>query len=234
MEPKGTKLESRLGYRFKSGSLLARALIHRSYAHENDRPDHNEPLEFLGDAVLGFLVAERIFKRREDLDEGGMTRLRASLVNMRALAQRAERLELGEELKLGVGEERSGGRAKPSILADAYEAVIGAVFLDGGVRAARSFIGREFGESITSARERRGKGHDAKTALQELLQARGWELPRYEPSGRSGPDHARVYEVTVYVQGEAAGRGEGSSKKTAEQDAARRALGTLRKGSGPK
>ncbi|GAB4372204.1 MAG: ribonuclease III [Acidobacteriota bacterium] len=218
------ELERALGHVFRDRALLRRALVHRSWAHEHGEADHNEPLEFLGDAVIGFLVAERIVRRRPELDEGAMTRLRARLVNTRALADQARRLGLGKALALGRGEELTGGRDKDSLLADAFEAVIGALFLDGGVRAARRFVNRIVAKEIDESRSGRGGQRDAKTALQELAQARGWPLPAYHVIAEQGPDHARRFVVEVRLPGGRSGRGEGSSKKRAEQRAARAAL----------
>ncbi|UCF66381.1 MAG: ribonuclease III [Acidobacteriota bacterium] len=224
-----TRLEHALGYGFDSRALLRRALVHRSFAHESDETDHNEPLEFLGDAVLGFLVAERIVRRRPDLDEGGMTRLRASLVNTRSLAREARQLRLGEVMLLGRGEELSGGREKASLLADTLEAVIGAVFLDGGIRPTRSLINRLFGRRIDQLPPVVARNADPKTQLQELVQARGWPLPRYRLHRQLGPDHAREFVVEVLVNGEVLGQGSGSAKKRAEQAAASAALERLSK-----
>lgn len=223
-------VEAQLNYTFKDSAILRQALVHRSYAHERGDELHNEPLEFLGDAVLGFVVAERIVRRRPDLDEGAMTRLRARLVNTRSLADEAKRLGLGEALLLGRGEERTGGRDKPSLLADALEAVIGAVFLDGGVRAARTFVMRLFARAIEETPGRGARSRDPKTALQEFLQARGLALPVYSLSGQEGPDHARAFVIEVIVDGRVLGLGRGTAKKRAEQEAAAIALDKLRKG----
>lgn len=221
-------IENALGYAFRDRDLLLRALTHRSAAHENRIPEHNEPLEFLGDAVLNFLVAERIVRRRPELDEGAMTRLRASLVNTHRLAKEAFALDLGRAIRLGRGEDRSGGRQKLSILADAVEAIIGAVYLDSGIRSARALILRLFGEQIDTAREKTPSNWDPKTRLQEYLQARGEELPLYRLVGQTGPDHSRQFVVEVVVNGKSLGTGHGSAKKRAEQEAASAALKALR------
>jgi ribonuclease-3 len=222
-------VEEALDYRFRDRTLLRQALVHRSWAHEHGEERNNEPLEFLGDAVLGFLVAERIVRRRPDLDEGGMTRLRARLVNTRHLALEAEALGLGDALLLGRGEELSGGRTKHSLLADSFEAVLGAVFLDGGVRAARRLVWRLFGAFIDEVAGTSGRrGLDPKTELQELLQARGTSLPVYRVLEASGPDHARHFRVAVLVGDEICAEGKGSAKKRAEQAAAAAALAVLR------
>lgn len=224
------RLEAALGYHFEDRGLFRQALLHRSYAHEFGEPHHNEPLEFLGDAVLGFLVAERIVRRRPDMDEGGMTRLRAALVNTTRLAGEARRIGLGPALLLGRGEENSGGREKPTILADGLEALIGAMFLDGGTRPVRTLVTRLFRHAIEGAGSGGGvdrAARDAKTELQERVQGNGWALPRYRLAEQTGPDHARQFVVEVLVRGEICGRGVGTSKKRAEQAAAQAALSTL-------
>lgn len=217
-------IERALGYSFRDRGLLERALTHRSAAHELRTSDHNEPLEFLGDAVLSFLVADRIVRRRSDLDEGAMTRLRASMVNTHRLAKEAVRMDLGRAVRLGKGEESSGGREKLSILADTTEALIGAIYLDGGIRPVRSLILRLFGPEIDHAGTRPAGNWDPKTRLQELVQARGILLPEYRLISESGPDHSREFEVEVLVEGQVIGRGVGSAKKRAEQAAASEAL----------
>lgn len=221
-------VQSRLGHRFRKLALLHQALVHRSYAHEQGGTLHNEPLEFLGDAVVGFLVAERIVRRHPELDEGAMTRLRARLVNTRALADRARRLGIGEALLLGRGEDRSGGRNKNSLLADGFEAVVGAVFLDGGVRAARALVNRVFADDLDAAPEGVTRSRDPKTALQEELQGQGQGLPEYRVASQQGPDHARLFVIEVVIGGAVRGVGKGSSKKRAEQEAAAAALRELR------
>lgn len=221
-------VEVALGYRFRDRKLLRRALVHRSFSHEADEAEHNEPLEFLGDAVLGFLVAERVVRRRADLDEGAMTRLRATLVNTGSLAAEAERIGLGDALLLGRGEDLSGGRRKESLLADGFEAVVGAMFLDGGIRPVRTLVTRLFRSSIEAAPGPGTRATDAKTELQEFVQQRGWPLPRYRVVGETGPDHAREFSVEVLVRHEVAGVGHGTAKKRAEQEAAASALRALR------
>jgi ribonuclease-3 len=221
-------IERALGYSFRDRGLLELALTHRSAAHELRTTGHNEPLEFLGDAVLNFLVADRIVRRRSDLDEGAMTRLRASMVNTHRLAKEAVRMDLGRAVRLGKGEERSGGREKLSILADTTEALIGAIYLDGGIRPVRSLILRLFGPEIDHAGTRPAGNWDPKTRLQELVQARGIVLPEYRLVSESGPDHSRQFEVEVLVDGQVIGRGAGSAKKRAEQAAASEALKALK------
>ncbi len=225
VEPRLRHVEEAIGYRFKNPALLRRALIHRSFSHEADHPENNEPFEFLGDAVLGFVVADRIVRKREELSEGEMTRLRASLVNTHALAEEARRFGFGECLLLGKGEENTGGRSKPSLLADAFEAVIGAVLLDGGIRPVRRILTRLFADRIDKARTTtRSMSADPKTRLQEEAQRRGYDLPVYELVEERGPDHSREFVIRVLVHGKALGQGVGSSKKRAEQAAAKKAL----------
>jgi ribonuclease-3 len=221
-------LERAVGYRFRDRAHLEQALVHRSYSHEAGLAENNEPLEFLGDAVLGFLVAELIVRSHPGMDEGGMTRLRASLVNTRSLAEEARRIGLGDSLRLGRGEERTGGRQKPSLLADGFEALVGAVFLDGGVEPTRELASRLFADRIHAAEVGGHRNVDAKTELQELLQARGKGLPEYRIVEAEGPDHARRYRIEVWGDGELLGRGAGSAKKRAEQAAAREALANLK------
>ena len=223
-----SQLERALDHRFKRSDLLRQALTHRSYAHEHGDVPYNEPLEFLGDAVLGFLVAERVYRRRPPLNEGQMTRLRSVLVDADSLAALAEDFGVGEELLLGRGEEATGGRTKKNILADAFEAVVGALFLDGGIRPVRRLVARLFGDAIADADH---DAHtDAKTELQEYSQAQGWSLPEYRLAEQRGPAHAREFVIEVAVNGHAFGCGAGSSKKRAEQTAARAALAALRDG----
>ncbi len=218
-----TPLEKRLGHRFKRLDLLELALRHRSYANEQGVPEHYERLEFLGDAVLGLVTAEWLYEHHPELPEGELSKLKAQLVSRTSLARFAERLALGPELRIGVGEERSGGRTKASLLADSMEAVFGAVYLDAGVEAARDAIHPMLEEG---GEEGRGKllATDAKTHLQEVTQALGWSLPDYRIVGAVGPDHNKVFTVECWLDGQCAGRGEGPSKKVAEQKAAKDAL----------
>lgn len=222
---RATPFEKRLGYRFRHPELLEAALTHRSFAHEQGRDDHYERLEFLGDAVLGLAAAEWLYRRYPDLPEGELSKLKGHLVSRPVLARHARGLELGRELRLGVGEERSGGRRKASLLADVFEAVLGAVYLDAGLEEAVALARPLLEDGL----ERRS-GHlhdDPKTVLQEAVQARGWGLPEYELVKESGPDHAKTFTVECRLQGEAAGVGEGRSKKIAEQEAAAEALDGL-------
>ena len=218
-------LEKKLGYVFRDPALLQAALYHSSYANEH-RGAHiasNERLEFLGDAVLGFVTAEHLYKRHPDLPEGDLTRIRAALVCEESLHEVAQTLSLGDHLCLGKGEEQGGGRRRPSILADATESVFAAVYLDGGIEAARELIHRVLldkeREELVEERRR-----DYKTELQELVQRRPEQVLRYEMTGTSGPDHDRVFSFRVLLNGQVAGTGEGRSKKEAEQAAARCAL----------
>jgi ribonuclease III len=220
-----TLLEKSLGHRFKRTDLLDLALTHRSWANEKGEPEHYERLEFLGDAVLGLVTAEWLFQRHPELPEGELAKLKAQLVSGDSLVRHAEALGLGEALRLGVGEERSGGRTKASILEDSMEAVLGAIYLDAGLDAAQAAI-LPMLEAATEDRTRAISG-DAKTQLQEMTQALGWDLPEYRLVSASGPDHNKVFVVECWVAGEIAGRGEGLSKKMAERLAAVEALARL-------
>jgi ribonuclease-3 len=214
-------LAERLGRPFADGSLLARALTHRSWCAEHPGHQSNERLEFLGDAVLGLVVTDHIFTAYPDLPEGELAKVRASVVSAAARADVAIALRLGDGLLLGKGEAASGGREKPSILADAMEAVIGAVYLDGGWEAARQLVLDLLGERIKEASAGPG-GQDYKTRLQELAARRMEVVPRYRVDD-DGPDHAKRFYATVHLAGEEWGTGEGRSKKQAEQAAARSA-----------
>ena len=195
--------------------------MHRSWCAEFPGSESNERLEFLGDAVLGLVITDHLFRTYPELLEGQLAQVRAAVVNADALATAAERLRLGEVLFLGRGEDASGGREKPSILSDAMEAVIGAVYLDGGWAPAAELVMGLLGEALAEAAAGPG-GHDYKTRLQELAAHRFEDLPRYEVVG-TGPDHAKQFSATVFVQGESCGSGQGRSKKQAEQGAARAA-----------
>jgi ribonuclease-3 len=222
-------LESSLGYRFRRRELLEAALTHRSFAHETGlgESDHYERLEFLGDALIGFVVSEWLLRDDPAADEGTLTRRKQSVVRMEALAEAASRLDLGRHLRLGRGEETTGGRGKRSLLADAFEAVAGAVFLDGGVRAARAFVLRHLGGELRAHRKTLVSPEDYKTYLQEFAQARWREAPRYRIVSTTGPAHALEFEAEVRLRGELVGRGRGPSRKQAEQAAARQALEAL-------
>jgi ribonuclease III len=210
-----------LGRPFVDGALLAQAMAHRSWCAEVPGNLSNERLEFLGDAVLGLVVTDYLFRNYPDLPEGQLAQVRASVVNAEALAEVAEEIELGSDLRLGKGEDASGGREKPSILSDAMEAVIGAVYIDGGWEAARALVMRLLEARIVEGAAGPG-GHDYKTRLQELSARTFEELPRYHHVAE-GPDHAKRFSATVAVRGEIVGTGGGRSKKQAEQVAARMA-----------
>jgi len=210
-----------LGREFLDAELLERALAHRSWCAERPGQPSNERLEFLGDAVLGLVVTDFLFRTYPDLPEGQLAQVRASVVNAEALAEIAEVMEIGPALRLGKGEDASGGREKPSILSDAMEAVIGAVYIDGGWDAAAELVMRLLGTRIVDGAAGPG-GHDFKTRLQELSSRLYDELPRYRHVSE-GPDHAKHFSATVSVDGIPVGRGEGRSKKQAEQAAARMA-----------
>ena len=205
--------------------LVERAVTHRSYAYENGGLPTNERLEFLGDSVLGLVITEELFRRHPDLPEGQLAKLRAAVVNSRALAQVARGLGVGRFLRLGRGEESSGGRDKSSILADAVEALLGAVYLDQGAESARRLILELFADLLEGS-ARLGAGLDWKTSLQELAAGRSLGVPEYDVS-ESGPDHAKTFRATALVGGLPVGEGEGRSKKEAEQKAAERAWETL-------
>lgn len=215
-------LQPLIGYRFNQPDLLLRALTHRSYSS-----DHNERLEFLGDGILNMVVAIMLFERFADLREGELSRLRAMLVKQDSLAQVAHELKLGDCLRLGEGELKSGGRSRPSILADAVEASIGAVFLDGGFDAAKALIFRLYAKRLEDLNPALSL-KDPKTALQELLQARHLPLPSYALARVSGEAHAQAFEVACAVPSlEIVAHGQGSSRRIAEQEAAAAVLERL-------
>jgi len=221
-------LESRIGYQFRERALLERALSHRSWCAENGGHESNERLEFLGDSVLGVVVTDDVFRRFPHLPEGQLSEVRAGVVNARALADVAAEIGLGACLRLGKGEDAGGGRAKQSILADAFEAVIAAVYLDGGLDAATELVLTRLGHRIGQAADGPG-GRDYKTRLQELAAQRSLGRPRYQVRDE-GPDHAKRFFAVVLLDGEASGAGEGNSKKEAEQAAAWIAWSGLQEG----
>lgn len=226
-ENRYASLEEALGYRFRNRLLLAEALLHPSRANEMpERSNDNQRLEFFGDAILDFLVSQQLFQRFPAAQEGELTRLRAALVDEANLARVAVALDLGAYLALGKGEEKSGGREKRSILADACEALLAAVYLDGGIVAARKLVAKHFTVTAGMAAGA-GATRDYKTELQEYVQGRQTTVPRYELVAAEGPDHARTYLVRVLLDGVTAGEGRGSSKKEAQQAAAREALAAL-------
>jgi len=222
-----------IGYTFRNVRLLDEALTHTSYINEFKDQDlkDNERLEFLGDAVLALVVSEHLASACPDLTEGALSKLRSRLVSEASLARAARRLELGKLIRLGRGEERTQGRDKDSILANTLEAVLAAVYMDGGSEAARRFALMAFAEELREAASREAGGAfsgDFKTQLQEWCQQRYDCVPLYVTTKESGPDHQRIFEVRVTIQGEARGRGTGRSKKEAEQAAAKEALERVR------
>lgn len=218
--------ERRLGYRFSDLDLLDRALTHSSRANEDagGKGRHNEPLEFLGDAVIGLVVADLLHRRDPEGTEGRKSRARAQLVSAPSLARRARELGLPDLIVLGRGEEKTGGRMKSALWADAYEALLAALYLDGGFEAAHRFVRDEFASDL----EKEGEATDPKSALQELLQGRGESVPEYRVAAEEGPSHRRRFRVECWVRGAMVADGEGHSKKAAQQEAARRALLRLR------
>ncbi|MCK5833886.1 ribonuclease III, partial [bacterium] len=218
-------LEAKIAYRFKNTELIDLALTHRSFKNEDSSLDENysnERLEYLGDAVLQLIVAEELFRRFPDSNEGEMTEMRRILVNGKFLAQKAREFDLGSELRMSAGEEETGGRRKSSLLADSYEAMVGAIFIDGGITAARKFLKKKhlvsMQEHLASVSHINFKG-----TLLEELQARG-KHPEYRTIKATGPDHKRNFEVAVYLDSEEIGRGSGLSKKSAEKAAAKDAM----------
>src|SRR5437879_2411745 len=222
-------LQQRLGYTFRDVDLLELALTHPSIAHEVSGPaPHNQRLEFLGDSVLSLVLTHELYEKFSDVSEGPLTKARAQMVNRRTLADQAQRLGLGEHLILSRGEESSGGRQRRSALADTFEALLGAIFLDGGFDAAREFILRQFREEFGEL-EVIPNLENPKGELQEVLQSNSTEAPQYQLESVSGPDHDRLFESAVYHRGVELGRGKGKSKKEAESQAALAALENLRR-----
>lgn len=221
-------LEEKLGYRFQNPALLDNALTHSSYANEHHAANaqSNERLEFLGDSVLGMVVADYLYRHFPALPEGDLTRMRASLVCEDNLVVVAKMWDLGSYLKLGKGEEGCGGRERPSIQADAVEAVLAAVYLDSGIAQARKIIQKFILDNIAQMSQ---SGRDFKTSLQELVQRKSGQVLTYHLIGQSGPDHAKTFEMEVRLNGKSIGSGKGRSKKDAEQAAARCALEVLTK-----
>lgn len=217
-----TELENKLGYSFKNKKLLENAITHSSYANEskNNKIESNERLEFLGDAVLGMVAAEYLYEAGNTLPEGQMTKMRAAMVCEQSLAETASKLNLGAYMKLGKGELHNGGSKRPSILADAVEAIIAAVYIDGGFNKAASVIKRLVLKPIDSSVIQK----DYKTMLQEYVQRKSGQVLEYKLVEQHGPEHDKSFTVEVCLNGESIGRGEGRSKKEAEQNAAKRAL----------
>ena len=218
-------LEEKLGYTFRDKNLLLHAMTHSSYANEHRASGltSNERLEFLGDSVLGMVVADYLFRTHPDMPEGELTRTRAALVREGSLYEVAKVLNLGAYLRLGKGEDAGGGRTRPSILADATEAMLAAVYLDGGITPVRAII-QKF---ILDKEQEKAVDRDYKTALQELVQRTPGQVVSYQLVDELGPDHARVFVMEVSVSGKAVGQGRGRTKKEAEQRAARAALERL-------
>jgi ribonuclease-3 len=236
--PEPSELQARLGYTFRDESLLRLALTHPSVAHENSaataggdeaqrRPTHNQRLEFLGDSVLGVVLTRELYKKFPDADEGVLTKSRAKLVNSQSLSEHGRALGLGAHLILSRGEENTGGRERASTLADAFESLLGAIFLDGGFEAAHGFILREFSAKFGELGGLPGI-ENPKGELQELLQSRSTNAPEYQLVSASGADHDRDFECAVLHEGAELARGRGKSKKAAESDAALAALKKLR------
>jgi ribonuclease-3 len=220
--------QARLGCPFRDENLLRLALTHPSIAHEANTPiQHNQRLEFLGDSVLGLVLTRHLYEKFPDADEGALTKSRAKLVNAGSLAAHSRALDLGAHLILSRGEENTGGRERASALADAFEALLGAIFLDGGFDTAREFILREFAADICSLAEPAGI-ENPKGELQELLQSRSPHAPEYQFVSATGPDHDRDFECAVLHDGAELAHGRGKSKKAAESDAALAALQKLR------
>lgn len=222
------EFEERIGYQFQRRDLLRRALTHKSYSHEakDTGARHNETFEFLGDSVLGFVIGDLLFRHFPENDEGALSKMKAYLVSAPSLAAKAREYGMGEVILLGVGEEKTGGRRKDSLLANLFEAVIAGIYLDGGIDAARPFIQRAFADDIHRIDEQDLLFHDYKTALQEVAQGRGLLLPEYSVVGEVGPDHDKKFIVDVKI-GSLVARGEGTSKKVAQQQAAKVALQEL-------
>ncbi|HEY7912799.1 MAG TPA: ribonuclease III [Blastocatellia bacterium] len=221
-----SELEQKVGYSFRSRALLDRALTHRSFANErtSEKCQHNEAMEFLGDSVLGFVVSAWLLERFPDLSEGKLSKIKAYLVSEASLVELAEEIDLGHYILLNRGEEKTGGRRKRALLADAYEALIGALYVDGGVTVAERFLRRELREKLTAIDPASMIGADYKSALQERLQAMGGPAPDYQVVEVFGPDHRRTFRVELRVGGQALATGEGHTIKLAQQEAARVAL----------
>lgn len=227
--PDLSEMETLLGYRFRDPSLLVRALTHRSYIneHEGEGLLHNESLEFLGDAVLGFLVSSRSFHRFPELQEGALSKIKSYLVSAENLLCFAQRIRLGEHVLLSKGEEKTGGRTKRAILVDTYEALIGAMYLDGGIEAASAFLVRQVEEILDSLDVTQIVFGDFKSALQERLHDLGKAEPVYRVVNEIGPDHRKTFVVQVLVRDEIVAEASGRTKKEAQQAAARIALESI-------
>ncbi|MBI4525564.1 MAG: ribonuclease III [Deltaproteobacteria bacterium] len=221
-------LQKELGYYFQNPALLVRCLTHVSYGRR-EQEGHNETLEFLGDAVLSLAISELLMRRYPQKTEGELSKMRASLVNAVVLEEKARQLGLGDLLRMGRGEERSGGRKKRSILAAAFEGLLGGIYWDGGYEAARGVVERYFASDIE---EKKPGLEDYKTRLQEISQMLFHVPPTYTLVGETGPDHAKRFVTEIAIGGRILGRGEGKSKKESEQEAAKKALQELQRGDG--
>ena len=217
------RLQKALGYDFKDSTLLLRALTHVSYARKEGEA-HNEVLEFLGDAVLDLAVSDLLIRRNPEKSEGVLSKMRAALVNSTVLAEKAAQLHFGPLLRIGKGEELSGGRAKASILSGAFEAILGGIYQDGGYEAARSVVERFFAADVSA--KTLGQ-HDYKTRLQEISQMLFHALPTYRIVSETGPDHEKIFVTEIAVAGKVLGTGSGKSKKQSQQEAAKKALDAL-------
>jgi len=224
-DPRLSLLEKALGYAFSDAALLVRALTHVSYNREKSA-GHNEVLEFLGDAVLDLAISDLLMRCYPEKSEGDLSRMRAALVNSTVLAEKAAILNLGSSLRLGKGEERSGGRTKPSILAGAFEALLGAVYRDGGYVAAQRLVEKYFAADV---KEKSLGQQDYKTRLQEISQMLFHAPPGYRLTSESGPDHDKCFVTEITVGGKVLGKGEGRTKKQSEQEAAKQALAELQR-----
>jgi ribonuclease-3 len=228
-------LQNILGYSFNEPSLLKRAVTHRSWAHEQVAPGsegearrlHNEALEFIGDSVLGLIVADYLFHSYPDVTEGELSQMKHRLVSAQTLAAASEALELGQFLRVGHGEEKSGGRRKRALLADLFEALLGAIFIDGGLTAATDFVLHALGDELSNANPEAAAAADYKTMLQEVLQAERRGTPQYAVINTDGPPHRRTFQVELSWEGGSV-RGEGRTIKAAETIAARRALENIK------
>ena len=223
------EFQARLGHAFREPALLERALTHRSFSneHRDSRFPNNERLEFLGDTVLGFVIGELLFRSFPNLQEGALSKIKAHLVSSEMLAGKGRALDVGRYLRMGTGEARSGGAEKHSLIADAFEALVAAIYLDGGLAAAEAFVGRVFEPDVAGIDIGDLSFHDYKTALQETAQSLGLPLPEYRVVDEYGPDHEKSFVVEVFWNGTAFGYGRGSSKREAQRKGAKEALRKL-------
>jgi ribonuclease-3 len=216
-------IEEKLGYQFRNRSLLALAFIHRSYINEHrDVNEHNERLEFLGDSILGLLISDYLYRNLPEVPEGDLSALRSKLVDAPSCVSNIQKLQVEKYLLLGKGERMNDGRGRDSILSDLFEALIGAIYLDGGLESAKRFIFENFGEEIDATLK--SPLQNSKAILQDMCQKKYQQMPNYQVVTETGPDHSKLFEVAVFVAGQQMGRGNGSSKKEAQQAAANDAL----------